>query len=53
MIMICSMEDTPHGVSFIVFYMMEQLKDSPAYFFRLPEATSRRRFSPMAMARLV
>ena len=25
---------------------MEQLNDSPAYFFRLPEATSRRRFSP-------
>ena len=38
---------------FIHFHMIEQLNDSPAYFFRLPEATSRRRFSPMAMARLV
>ena len=52
MIMICSMEDAPL-VFYSFFYMMEQLKDSPAYFFRLPEATSRRRFSPMAMARLV
>ena len=51
MMMICSMEDTPWV--FYSFHMMEQLKDSPAYFFRLPEATSRRRFSPMAMARLV
>ena len=49
--MICPMEDTPWV--FYSFHMMEQLKDSPAYFFRLPEATSRRRFSPMAMARLV
>ena len=51
MMMICPMEDTP--LVFYSFHMMEQLKDSPAYFFRLPEATSRRRFSPMAMARLV
>ena len=51
MMMICKMEDTP--LVFYSFHMMEQLKDSPAYFFRLPEATSRRRFSPMAIARLV
>ena len=44
----------PTKVFLYVFcYMMEQLKDSPAYFFRLPEATSRRRFSPILMARLV
>ena len=50
--MTCLTEDTPL-VFYTIFYMMEQLNDSPAYFFRLPEATSRRRFSPILMARLV
>ena len=50
--MICPLKDAPL-VFYTLFHMMEQLNDSPAYFFRLPEATSRRRFSPMAMARLV
>ena len=49
----CPTEDTLLAFLYCYFHMMEQLNDSPAYFFRLPEATSRRRFSPMAMARLV
>ena len=52
MTIVCPMKDTP-WVFYTFFHIIEQLNDSPAYFFRLPEATSRRRFSPMAMARLV